>query len=203
VAPPQRPVAVRPNRRELLIFAEGEVTEEDYLKYWHRRFRGHVNVEIHEFHGTPLALVQRAAEAKARNEKAERKGRGRAHDEVWCVFDVDEHPRLERASELAAASDINLAISNPCIELWFLLHFADQTAYIDSRAAQREAKAYLKCGKDLDDRALDSLAENFALARERAQRLDEKHRDDGTPTPGNPSSGAWRVVDSITSARAS
>ena len=28
-------------------------------------------------------------------------------------------------------------------------------------------------------------------------RLDEKHRGDGTPAPGNPSSGVWRLVESI------
>jgi RloB-like protein len=198
VAAPRRKVAARPRRKELLVLVEGHVTEEGYLLFWRRRARRHTLVEIHEFHGTPLSLVEKAVEVKAEEERQEKRGRGRAHDEFWCVFDIDEHPHLERASELAAASDINLAISNPCIELWFLLHFADQTAYIDRRDAQRQARAHLKCGKDLDDRALGSLAENFALARERAQRLDEKHRDDGTPTPGNPSSGAWRVIDSIT-----
>jgi hypothetical protein len=198
VARPRRTVAARPSRRELLVFAEGELTEEDYLKYWHRRFRGRVNVEIHEFHGTPLALVERAAEAKAKDEKVERRRLGRAHDEVWCVFDVDEHPRLEDALALATASGVKLAISNPCIELWFLLHFADQTAYIDSRAAQKEAKVHLRCGKDLSDHALDLLAENFPAAKVRAQELDKKHRGDGTRAPGNPSSGAWRIVDSIT-----
>jgi hypothetical protein len=197
VAAPRRKVAARPRRKELLVLVEGHVTEEGYLLFWRRRARHHTLVEIHEFHGTPMSLVEKAVEVKADEERHEKRGRGRAHDEIWCVFDIDEHPHLERASELAAASDINLAISNPCIELWFLLHFADQTAYIDRRAAQGEARAQLKCGKNLDDRALDSLAENFTLARERAQRLDEKHRDDGTPTPGNPSSGAWRVVDSI------
>lgn len=197
MAPPRRTVADRPSRRELLVFAEGAVTEEDYLTYWRRRFRGQVNVELHEFHGTPLALVQRASEAKAKNEKAEKKDQGRAHDEVWCVFDIDEHPRVDEATHLAAESGINLAISNPCIELWFLLHFADQTAYIDRHAVQRDAKAHLKCGKDLDDAALDSLAEKFGLAKARAKRLDEKHRGDGTRAPGNPSSGVWRIVDSI------
>jgi hypothetical protein len=198
VAAPRRKVAARPRRKELLVLVKGHVTEEGYLLFWRRRARRHTLVEIHEFHGTPMSLVEKAVEVKAEEERREKRGRGRAHDEFWCVFDVDEHPHLERASELAAASGINLAISNPCIELWFLLHFADQTAYIDRRDAQREARAHLKCGKDLDDGALDSLAEHFTLARDRAQRLDEKHRDDGTPTPGNPSSGTWRVVDSIT-----
>jgi hypothetical protein len=194
---PRRTVAAHPTRRELLVFTEGAVTEETYLKYWHRRFRGSVNVETHEFHGTPAALVKRAAETKAANERAERKGRGRAHDEVWCVFDVDEHPHLQEAIGLATSRGIGLAISNPCIELWFLLHFSDQTAYIDRRAAQAGAKAHLSSGKDLDQAALDLLETRFPQAKARAVQLDVKHDGDGTPAPGNPSSSVWRVVDAI------
>jgi len=194
---PRRTVAARSNRRELLVFTEGAVTEEAYLRYWHRRYRARVNVEIAEFHGTPLTLIERAVAAKASNERAERKGRGRAHDEVWCVFDVDEHPYLPEAVELARANGIHLAISNPCIELWFVLHFGDQTAYLERGAAQTQAQARLNCEKNLDESALAMLATHFAAAKRRAVALDAKHEGDGTPAPGNPSSGVWRVVDAI------
>ncbi len=194
---PRRTVAARPARRELLVFTEGAVTEETYLKYWHRRFRGSVNVEIHEFHGTPAALVKRAAETKAANERAERKGRGRAHDEVWCVFDVDEHPHLQEAIALAAVRDISLAVSNPCIELWFLLHFVDHTAYIDRHTAQTQAKTHLDCGKDLDQAAQELLATRFPVAKTRAVLLDLKHDGDGTDPPGNPTSSVWRIIEAI------
>lgn len=197
MAAPRRPLPTRPSRRAFLVFVEGRVTEEDYLTHWHRRHRRGISVEIHEFRGTPMALVERAAETKAINERAERRGRGRAHDEVWCVFDVDEHPRLGEAVELAARSEINLAISNPCIELWFLLHFAPQSAYIERGAAQRAARDHLGCEKGLTEPALGALDEGFEIARERAQRLEEKHRGDGTQRPGNPSSDLWRLVDAI------
>jgi RloB-like protein len=198
VAAPRRKVAARPRRKELLVLVEGQVTEEGYLMFWRRQARRHTLVEIHEFHGTPMSLVEKAVAVQAEEEREEKRRRGRAHDEFWCVFDVDEHPRLRDAIELASAHGIGLAISNPCIELWFLLHFVDQTGYIDRRAAQTQAKAQLNCGKHLDVRALESLAENFALAKTRAQRLDEKHRNDGTPAPGNPSSSIWRIIESIT-----
>ena len=193
----RRTAAARAARRDLLVFTEGAVTEEAYLTYWHRRFRASVNVEIHEFHGTPAALVKRAADAKAANERAERKGRGRAHDEVWCVFDVDEHPHLADAIELASANDIRVAVSNPCIELWFLLHFADQTAYLSRHDAQARAKAHLGTGKDLDRAGLELLASRYSQARSRAQQLDTKHEGDGTLAPANPSSGVWCIVDAI------
>lgn len=197
MAGPHRKVAVRPNLRGLLVFVEGKVTEEEYLNFWHRRFRDRVTVEVHDFRGTPKALVERAIEVKQKNEKNARRGRGRAHDEVWCVFDVDEHPHLAEAIDLARRHDINLAISNPCIELWFVLHFADQTAYIDRHAVQRQAKQLLGCDKSLTGAALELLGDGFDEAKARAQRLDEKHLGDGTQAPGNPSSEVWRLVDVI------
>jgi hypothetical protein len=32
---------------------------------------------------------------------------------------------------------------------------------------------------------------------ERAQQLDKKHEEDGTPTPANPSTGVWRLIERI------
>lgn len=201
MAAPRRPLRARPDRREFLIFVEGRVTEEEYLTHWHRRHRRTVNVEIHDFRGTPKALVDRASSAKVANERAERRGRGRAHDEVWCVFDVDEHPLLDEAIELAVRHKINVAISNPCIELWFLLHFEPQSAYIERGRAQSAAWQHLDCKKNLTEAALLSLEDGFEVARERAKRLDEKHRGDGTPLPANPSSGLWRLIETISAGR--
>lgn len=196
MAAPRRKVAAGPKRRDILVFAEGAVTEEIYLIFWKRRFKRRVNIEIHELHGTPLSLVKKAVEVKTENERAARR-KGKAHDEVWCVFDVDEHPYLRETMQLAAAHDIKLAISNPCIELWFLLHFVDQTAFIERHKAQREATAALGCKKNLTDKALDLLEENFETAKARARALDAKHLGDATPAPGNPSSGVWKLVDAI------
>ena len=198
MAAPRRQRSRQPRRKEILVFAEGAVTEEVYLVFYKRHYRRSVLIEIDEFRGTPLALVERAKQAKIRAERDERRGRGRAQDEFWCVFDVDEHPNLSEAIKMAEANEINLAVSSPCIELWLLLHVKDQTAHIHRHDAQSEAKSILGCGKSLTDRALELLAENLDTAIERAKKLEAKHRDDGTPAPGNPSSGMWRLMESIT-----
>lgn len=198
MAAPRRRRSSEPRRKEILVFAEGEVTEEDYLVFYKRRYRHQVLIKIDEFRGTPLALVEKAKEVKIRAEREERRGRGRAHDEFWCTFDVDEHPNLSQAIEMAEANGISLAISSPCLELWFLLHFKDQTAHIDRHRAQSEVRTALgTSGKGLTNPALELLAENVDIATERARKLEIKHRDDGTPAPGNPSSGMWRLINSI------
>lgn len=184
-------------RRELLVFTEGEKTEEGYLIHWRRAYRDQVIVTVDEFHGGPLSLVDRAATAKRAEASEEQRGRGRSHDEVWCVFDRDVHPNVPEALDKAAANGIAVALSNPCIELWFILHFGDQTAHLGRDEARSRSKKLLGCEKTLPPKALVELEGRYEDARTRARKLDQKHLGDGSPRYSNPSSNLWELVDRI------
>ena len=186
-----------PQRRELLVFTEGERTEDGYLVHWRREYRDRVLVTIDGFHGPPLSLVDRAAEAKKREGREAKKGRGRAHDEVWCVFDRDQHPSIPEALDKASANGIGVVLSNPCIELWFVIHFADQTAHIERDVAQRLSRELLGCDKVLTGPALAALSEHYDDAKQRAQQLETKHAADGSPPRSNPSTNMWQLIDRI------
>lgn len=183
-------------RREILVFSEGERTEEDYLLFWSRRHRD-VLVHLDDFRGPPRQLIDRAVSTKKRSEKEARRGRGRAYDEVWCIFDVDDHPDIHEVRTIARDHGVQLAITNPCLELWFVLHFEPRTAYTDRKAAQRASLVLLGCGKALTDQALARLEARHSIARTHAKTLDEKHSGDGSPAGSNPSSGVWALVDQI------
>lgn len=150
--------------------------------------RERVIVTIDEFHGAPLQLVETAAARRAADRRSARRGRGDAYHEYWCVFDIDEHPHVDQALLLAASSGISVAVSNPCIELWFLLHFQDQNAAIHRGDAQRKSADLLKCDKSPTTAALAELAGRYEEARQRAQALDKKHGLDGSPPRSNPHS---------------
>jgi len=184
--------------RRIAVFTEGEKTEPDYITYWSRVHRERVQVPIWHDLGAPMTVVTRAVEQKRDEDKEAKRGRGRASDEYWCVIDVDQHPNLGPAVEKAIANGIRVAVSNPCIELWFILHFQDQAAEIDRRRAQAISKKLLKCDKVLDKRALQMLADKYPEAKARAVRLDAMHMGDGRPARSNPSSGVWRLIDRIT-----
>lgn len=197
---PPRPLRRAPTRgavRRVAVFTEGAKTEPGYLIHWHRAYRDQVQVDIEEGLGAPVTIVNRAVHKKRAEARDAKRGRGRASDEYWCVFDVDQHPNVGPAIEKALANGISVAVSNPCIELWFVLHFRDHSAHIERSDAQAVSKELLKCGKVLNDAALGELIERFPEAKVRAVALDNKHLGDGRPARSNPSSGMWRLIDRI------
>ncbi len=56
-------------------------------------------------------------------------------DELWLVIDVDRWG-AEKLSDIARQcqqKSYYLAVSNPCIEIWFLLHLTDLSRYDETR----------------------------------------------------------------------
>lgn len=193
----RKPTRGRQDDRSLYVFVEGKRTERDYVNHWYRKHRDQIRVVIDKFHGSPLRLVEAAIKRRDQDVRDEKRSRGRAADEYWCVFDRDEHQDFDEAIAVAAASGIKVAHSNPCLELWFILHFRDQTAWIHRHDAQDESEQLLRCDKRLTPDALESLDESFADARRRARQLDEWHEGNDSPPRSNPSSGVWGLVERI------
>lgn len=196
---PRRQLQSNRAKRVVLLFTEGEKTEVQYFRAWERQHRDQVNLVISDLHGlSPLRLVEAAVEDKQRRGRAVRRGRDSPVDSIWCVCDVDEFRDHDAARSLAALHGINLVVSNPCIELWFLLHHRDQTAWIDRHAASHDFKELSGDRKALSESTRSYLLEHYRDARGRARHLERKHRGDGSARGENPSSDVWRLVDEIT-----
>jgi hypothetical protein len=197
--PRLRKVTSSAKRKQIMIFAEGKETEPLYFTAWYRLHRDRIIVTVAQHQGdtTPMEIVERAITQRNQDRRDAKSGRGDAYDEYWCVFDVDQHPRLHEAMELAASEEIFVALSNPCIELWLIIHFQKHEAHISTKQAEKLAEKILGCGKSLTLVALERLIESYAVAKTHAEQLDKKHRGDGSPVNSNPSSGVWRLVDII------
>lgn len=103
----------------ILILCEGK-TEVYYFRGLVRLAHGQDKVKIMKgVYAEPLGLVEEAKSYLSFDKLHERK-----LSEVWVVFDRDQHRRYRRAlAEACQISQIKIAWSNPCFELWFLLHF--------------------------------------------------------------------------------
>jgi len=102
----------------LTIVCEGKKTEPIYFDDIRKQFRlSTLRLSIIPDQGAPISIVNRAIKEKKKASK---------DDDIWCVFDVEvihENPTFTKAVNLAKSNNINLAISNPAFEIWFLLHF--------------------------------------------------------------------------------
>jgi len=85
-------------------------------------------------------------------------------------------------------------VSNPSLELWYLLHFQDQSAYIHRNQAVAELKKHVpNYRKPLP--LLSVTPEECLTAIQRAARLEERNEEAGRLIYNNPSSGMGKLIE--------
>ncbi|MFH1137239.1 MAG: RloB family protein [Pseudomonadota bacterium] len=181
----------------ILITCEGE-TEEEYFNEIRRKLRlPKERVRIlskKQCSGNdPLTLVRCAKTLNIQ----QRKDIGIGYDHVWCVFDCDEHRTIPAAIDMARRHDFRIAFSNPCFELWFLIHFRRQTAFINREQLVRTLKnevGFSNYEKGLS--GLFSYLENrldTAIANARTQR--KHHHESNRDITANPSTNVDEIIE--------
>lgn len=105
----------REKNKHILVICEGTKTEPNYFK----KFRV-PTLKVVGLGMTPPRILN---EALKRRNKA--KASGINYKEVWCVFDKDDNNNnnFKNVIEKAKSKSINIAYSNECFEIWYLLHF--------------------------------------------------------------------------------
>lgn len=190
----------RPSRQpkiRILVVCEGKKTEPLYLRQLQHHLRNpRVHVEPVGPAGVPLTVVQTAIEERRKAETKARSEHDENHlwDEVWAVFDVDDHPNVAEAKQLATANGIYLAVSNPCFELWALLHFADQRAHIERGKLRAMLQQHLP-GYD-KELVFVKLHPGYDEAVQRARELDDA-ADRAGRLGRNPTTGVHRLTEII------
>jgi len=184
-------------RPRLLVCCEGKVTEPSYFNGLKRQ--GHNNllhVEVKPGGLAPKTLVDYAVDLRDEAERAafQQKDDNLKFDEVWCVFDVDTHEHIPDAKHKAAANHVSLAISNPCFELWLLLHFQDQRAHIERHHVQSACRGHMP-GYDKEV-PFETVFPHHQEAVARAEALETWQEQQGRPG-GNPSTGVHRLTTRI------
>lgn len=191
---PTRPLGREQPRRVIKVHCEGRVTEPAYLLSMAKTHRV-AHVTIGSVGKDPLSLV---TDARQDAQLLKRRKKQPEIDEVWVVFDTDEHPNIPRACTEARDVGIGVAVSNPCFELWLILHRRDQTASLERWEAQRYARNLeLIDGKDIHPDAHDTLESDYTTAKARALNLDNRHKTGGSGPRANPSSNVWKLADRL------
>ncbi|MER5687663.1 RloB family protein [Streptomyces sp. NPDC002205] len=183
-----RETDTRDSLDRLLVVCGAETTESDYLNGFKAAFkRRTLAVRVTERPGSPSQVVRYAADRWG--------GSGGEFDQVWCVVDVDDFEDLDRAQTLARRKDIELAVSNPCFELWLLLHHTDHRGWLAGYRALKpllEKHAEVRPDKSVDF-VRDYGGDRWERAVARARELAPEH----TEHENNPSTRMWRLVLTI------
>ena len=189
--------------KKILIACEGKQTEPKYFNAIRQDLRlTTVQVLILPHDGTdPLSVVNAVLEA--RKDKKREKTWFDDQDSAWAVFDGDEHiannrPNWCQAIQTAKSQKINLAITNPSIEFWYLIHFQDHSATIARDKAKERLKQHLpnydkaQCyyQKELKVRTKDAI--------KNANKLDNLANQNKLPEHSNPCcSGISQLVEML------
>ncbi|WP_405112878.1 RloB family protein [Micromonospora sp. NBC_01405] len=163
----------------MLIATNGKSTEVDYFDGLKQEpwVRSRVVVVLER--GSPVDLVRGAARRRQRDD----------FDEAWAVCDVD-HYLTTPATREAVAADVKLAWSNPCFEVWLLLHYENCTRYVEN--AKKARDLLRKHDPDWDKTALnfDRFRNRIEDALRRADRLDP-------PPKSNPSTSVGQIIAAL------
>lgn len=190
---------LEPERR-FHIYCEGTKTEPAYFKAIRGRF-GRVQLEVVPVGGDPLYVARRAIEHRRRKRRS-RLSSFEETDQVWAVFDRDTHRKHAAALEACREADVHVASSDPCFELWLVLHFEPYDKPVDSAHVQRRLHRLFPSydhdkapGPNFGD-----LVETLEHAEQRARRQLRFRRDEDTPF-GNPSTTMVCLIGAIREAQ--
>lgn len=187
-----RSASLRQARRRLLIVCGAKATEPDYVNGLKKHLRNPaVSIKVVSKDKAPSQVVQYALKLAAQAPDT--------YDEVWCVVDTDQFTDLDEAAKSAARSTtdrlkVTIIVSNPCFELWLLLHFTDHRGATASFGQlepllKKHVPGYHKSRMDFEA----DYAPTYLDAVRRAMALEPS----GIDYRRNPSTNMWRLVTTM------
>ena len=196
-APFQRRDRPRLTGPKFLIACEGD-SEKAYLEAVRQGLRLSNNqiIVLNEKGTDPLTIVKTVIKQR---EGLQRDELWLEQDSAWAALDGDEHrdnnqDNWFQALDLAQANQIELALSNPSLELWYLLHYQDQEAYIHRDKAIEELEKHVpRYKKPIVLYPGPPGALEAAMLR--AGRLAQRNQEAGLPFHSNPCSSMGRLVE--------
>jgi len=189
---------VREPHPVIRIFCEGKETEANYFEDIRAAYKI-PSMFVHRVGREPGTLVADAIKFvnKEHGTVAQRAKSEEGH--FWCVFDRDEHGAFDEALSKARANGLKTAVSNPCFELWYLLHFKDQNAHIKRDDAKREMENYVKGYCESTPGIYSKIKDDSETAIAKAKALRAMHPEAGRALFANPSTNVDELVELILS----
>jgi len=182
----------RKQKNLIIIVCQGLETEPNYFRHFSKE-NGSFLLKIKAKGKDPISLMKYAKYLKENEFALSR------NDKIYCIYDVNStsEKSLKIAQELAKNIGLTPCISNPCFELWFLLHFAYSTSGLSSYSdVKRDLIKYIsRYDKSMD--VHDQLLPKQPNAIRHAKELDNHHKRVGICSIRgcNPSTEIYKLVE--------
>lgn len=161
----------RSPRRVFLVICEGE-TEKAYVEALKRHFRIPITIKTR--------VSGNAVNKRLVNQYIRELSLDNDDDySLFFIYDADVKEIVERLKSM----DGNVILSNPCFELWYLLHMKDQKAHITSdqvlKALSKSHEKWTSYAKGILTMEQERFVmDKYSVAADRAKK---------SAWPGNPS----------------
>ncbi len=154
----------------ILIIAEGNnVTESQYFNSFQRQHND-FNIKVL----TPAHITDPTGMQKKILQYWQNKGLDKEQGDIaFIVLDLDSSTNKAQLIRKLAKRDstAKFVVSNPCFEVWFLLHFKYSThAYASNTEAVRDLRNYIS-GYEKNMQVASVLANNLETALDNAKKL--------------------------------
>ena len=189
-------------RPVVIIVCDGTKTEPIYFRNFEQREKP-LHVKVVPSGKNYFDLIKKGANARRNIE---------SKCTVWCVSDVDSDPntpnyeaskneQLMNYARIAKEEGFHIAISNPCFELWYLLHFDHHTGFMPTyKSVEQKLTVHLPDydkSKDYFAVLMGRLDDAIKNAKKLKQHHENLEVSDFMRVSANPYTDVWRLVESI------
>ncbi|WP_089156924.1 RloB family protein [Micromonospora sp. NBS 11-29] len=171
-----RRVGVREQRHTVLAVTNGRSTERAYLEALRQEPWLEHRLVVAVENGSPIDAVRGAARRRDDND----------FDQAYVVCDVDHYAPAEPERE-AQRHDVALLWSNPCFEVWLILHLDGCTRHLENAEKAKDLLRRYVRNWDKTRLDFDDFRDGLDAAVKRARNL-------GDPPDANPSTAVWQLV---------
>ncbi|MBU4216409.1 RloB family protein [Candidatus Parcubacteria bacterium] len=194
-----RKINIRKPHTVIKIFTEGINTEPKYFNSIRDELRmSEIDIVVWGLGDHTLPLVESVLKMKQEEGSDED-----VATEWWVVFDRDDHEHFDKSIKLAIDNGINVAYSNECFELWFILHFEFLNTAIGRRQYEKKLSELLgkKYNKKSSFDVYELVKDKEQVAIKNAKRLEKDFNDQGVSSyiKRDPSTLVYKLVERLRS----
>jgi RloB-like protein len=191
-------------RRRFILISEGKNTERAYFKALESKYhRSNITVDFVGPAGVPITIRDKVQTHIAELREKQKHDPSAVDDTVWAVFDCDIHDNVPEAIAGCERAGAGVAYSNPCFEVWLILHHNDYHAADDRHQVQKRYQTldakYDANGSKIPDCAF-LMEEGVVEKAEKLAEIQCKRREEEGAVLGRPSTTVHLLTRAIRSA---